>query len=264
MAAYAFAFQIYYDFAGYSDMAIGLALFFGFQFPENFHRPYMAQNIAEFWRRWHISLSTWLRDYLYIPLGGNRHGKIATYRNLLVTMALGGLWHGANWTFLAWGIFHGAGPRRAPAVPRAGRQEPCAGQALTAGLPFTVLSILLTFHCWTISMVVFRAQTIGIAGDLLRRMFMPGGGPEWPSAPLAFAGGGILTLCAALYLLQAMDEKVDLPAMVERSPLLFRVLLVAGRALEGDPAGAAERLAVPLFPVHKERIAPAERGDQQD
>jgi alginate O-acetyltransferase complex protein AlgI len=104
----AYAFQIYFDFSGYSDMAIGLGLMFGFVFPKNFDSPYRAQSITEFWRRWHISLSTWLHDYLYLPLGGNRKGSARTYVNLAVVMLLGGLWHGAAWNFVAWGGLHGA------------------------------------------------------------------------------------------------------------------------------------------------------------
>ncbi|MEO0786279.1 MAG: MBOAT family O-acyltransferase [Pseudomonadota bacterium] len=108
-ATLAFGGQIYFDFAGYSLMAIGVARLFGFHIPKNFDYPYAALSIADFWRRWHISLSSWLRDYLYIPLGGNRGGDLATYRNLMTTMLLGGLWHGAAWTFVAWGALHGAG-----------------------------------------------------------------------------------------------------------------------------------------------------------
>jgi alginate O-acetyltransferase complex protein AlgI len=103
-----YAFQIYGDFAGYSDIAIGLARVMGFKFPPNFRQPYVSQSFSEFWTRWHISLSSWLRDYLYIPLGGNRHGTLATYRNLMITMLLGGLWHGAEWKFVIWGGLHGA------------------------------------------------------------------------------------------------------------------------------------------------------------
>ena len=102
-----YAMQIYFDFSAYSDMAIGLGLMMGFQFPQNFNSPYKALSITDFWRRWHMSLSTWLRDYLYIPLGGNRYGPWRTYVNLFLTMLLGGLWHGANWTFLVWGGYHG-------------------------------------------------------------------------------------------------------------------------------------------------------------
>ena len=103
----AYTAQLYFDFSGYSDMAIGLGLMMGFRFMENFNQPYISQSITEFWRRWHISLSTWLRDYLYVPLGGNRGGTFNTYRNLFLTMLLGGFWHGANWTFLIWGAWHG-------------------------------------------------------------------------------------------------------------------------------------------------------------
>jgi alginate O-acetyltransferase complex protein AlgI len=107
LGALAYAIQLFFDFAGYSAMAIGLGLMIGFRFVENFNVPYISQSITEFWRRWHISLSNWLRDYLYVPLGGNRNGNVATYRNLVLTMALGGLWHGANFTFLLWGLWHG-------------------------------------------------------------------------------------------------------------------------------------------------------------
>ncbi len=104
----AYAFQIYFDFSGYSDMAIGLGLMIGFSFPKNFDSPYLARSITEFWRRWHMSLSRWLRDYLYVALGGNRHGRRRTYVNLAIVMLLGGLWHGAAWNFVVWGGFHGA------------------------------------------------------------------------------------------------------------------------------------------------------------
>ncbi|HTS19122.1 MAG TPA: MBOAT family O-acyltransferase [Verrucomicrobiae bacterium] len=104
---YYFSLQIYCDFSGYTDIARGVSRLLGIELPENFNQPYLSRNITEFWRRWHISLSTWLRDYLYIPLGGNRRGRVRTYINLFITMLLGGLWHGANWTFVAWGFLHG-------------------------------------------------------------------------------------------------------------------------------------------------------------
>jgi alginate O-acetyltransferase complex protein AlgI len=107
LGAIAYTAQLYFDFSGYSDMAIGLGLMMGFRFVENFNQPYISQSITEFWRRWHMSLSSWLRDYLYISLGGNRGGTLKTYRNLFLTMLLGGLWHGANWTFVLWGAWHG-------------------------------------------------------------------------------------------------------------------------------------------------------------
>lgn len=105
--AYAFAFQIYFDFSGYTDIARGSARLFGYSIPINFNMPYIASNMANFWHRWHISLSSWLRDYLFIPLGGSHGGRWLTNRNLLITMTLGGLWHGASWNFVVWGVFHG-------------------------------------------------------------------------------------------------------------------------------------------------------------
>ena len=106
--ALAYTLQIYFDFSGYTDMALGIALMFGIRLPINFDSPYKATSIIEFWRRWHMTLSRFLRDYLYIPLGGNRHGKLRRYVNLMITMLLGGLWHGAGWTFVLWGALHGA------------------------------------------------------------------------------------------------------------------------------------------------------------
>ena len=107
LAVTLYALQLYFDFSGYSDMAIGLALMFGFTFPENFNNPYASKSITEFWKRWHISLTAWMREYLYIPLGGNRNGSLATYRNLVIVFFISGLWHGASWTFVIWGLYHG-------------------------------------------------------------------------------------------------------------------------------------------------------------
>ncbi len=120
--------QIYFDFSGYSDMAIGLGRMLGFRFLENFNYPYISRSIKEFWRRWHISLSSWFRDYLYIPLGGNKKGKLRTYQNLLIVFCLCGLWHGASWTFLVWGLFHGVF-----LILERTRFGACAGTAAAAG-----------------------------------------------------------------------------------------------------------------------------------
>ena len=109
LACYGYAVQIYCDFSGYTDIAIGCAMLLGFRFPQNFNAPYSATSLQDFWRRWHITLSMWLRDYLYIPLGGNRGSKSSMYRNIMITMLLGGLWHGAGWTFVIWGAIHGVG-----------------------------------------------------------------------------------------------------------------------------------------------------------
>ncbi|MDX1456346.1 MAG: MBOAT family protein [Marinobacter sp.] len=156
----AYTAQLYFDFSGYSDMAIGLGLMMGFRFPENFNQPYISQSITEFWRRWHISLSSWLRDYLYVPLGGNRHGTFHTYRNLLLTMLLGGLWHGANWTFLLWGAWHGS----ILAIERM-----LGVSASPAG--FRVSRWLLTFLFVMLGWVTFRASDIGEAWQFYLALF---------------------------------------------------------------------------------------------
>jgi alginate O-acetyltransferase complex protein AlgI len=162
LAVLGYALQIYGDFSGYSDMAIGLAHCFGFKLPANFNFPYFAANISDFWRRWHISLSTWLRDYVYIPLGGSRHDTWATYRNLMLTMILGGLWHGASWTFVAWGLLHGGLLAAHRAV--AGRRW------LTV---FRPLRIPLTFLTVCLGWVFFRSQTFGDASMILAGLFHP-------------------------------------------------------------------------------------------
>jgi len=161
----AYAFQIYFDFSGYSDMAIGLGLMLGFVFPKNFDSPYRSQSITEFWRRWHISLSSWLRDYLYVPLGGNRLGPTRTYVNLAIVMLLGGLWHGAAWNFVIWGALHGG----MLAFERATGKD-----SLYRRLP-KPFKITITFIIVLFSWVFFRAETLGDAGRYLASMFGFGG-----------------------------------------------------------------------------------------
>ncbi|MFT5731930.1 MAG: alginate O-acetyltransferase complex protein AlgI [Planctomycetota bacterium] len=165
VAALSYTLQIYFDFSGYSDMAIGLGLLFGFRFPINFNRPYISKSITEFWRRWHITLSSFLRDYLYIPLGGNRKGSARTHVNLALTMLLGGLWHGAAWTFIAWGAYQGFWL----VLERlSGRRT------LYAMLP-GVLQSAVTLVIVTVGWVLFRADTLPEALHFLRAM--AGGGP---------------------------------------------------------------------------------------
>jgi alginate O-acetyltransferase complex protein AlgI len=147
---FSYAFQIYFDFSGYSDMAIGLGLMLGFEFNKNFDPPYKADSITDFWRRWHISLSTWLRDYLYVPLGGNRHGTARTYRNLMLVMLLGGLWHGASWNFLVWGAIHGSWLCLERVLGK---------QGFYARLPF-VCRVAVTFLIVNLAWVFFRAPTL--------------------------------------------------------------------------------------------------------
>lgn len=167
---YAFAFQIYFDFSGYTDIARGSAKLFGYKVPINFNLPYLAQNIAEFWHRWHISLSTWLRDYLFIPLGGSRCSKWLTYRNLLLTMTLGGLWHGAAMHFLLWGAYHGLLlVLHKEFVAVRDRIKPLA--YLVNSKAGACLSTLFTFHAVCIGWVFFRAETTESCFSILRKMF---------------------------------------------------------------------------------------------
>jgi alginate O-acetyltransferase complex protein AlgI len=168
-AAIAYAVQIYGDFSGYSDMAIGTAHMLGYKLARNFNMPYLADNIADFWHRWHISLSSWLRDYLFIPLGGSRGSRWQTARNLLITMTLGGLWHGASWTFVFWGVLHGwfLVLHRLFRDFNKGRLR--LEQFLHSGLG-RLLCTLLTFSCVTVGWVFFRATTFGTAFTLLYRV----------------------------------------------------------------------------------------------
>jgi alginate O-acetyltransferase complex protein AlgI len=165
LCALGYTYQLYFDFSGYSDMAVGLAQFFGIRLPQNFNSPYKALDLSDFWRRWHISLSTILRDYLYIPMGGGRGGDWPTCRNLMVTMLLGGLWHGANWTFVAWGAYHGLlliasryGFRGIVRVPK-------------------WLRGVVTFVLVVVGWVLFRATSFAMAAGWLRKMFI------WDSTP---------------------------------------------------------------------------------
>ncbi len=160
----AYAFQIYFDFSGYSDMAIGLGRMFGFVIPENFRSPYLAESITDFWRRWHISLSTWLRDYLYIPLGGNRGSAARTYRNLAIVMVLGGFWHGANWTFVVWGTIHGS----------VLAFERWLGKKAPYDFFPRPVAIALTYGIVLITWVFFRAESLPKALGYLSSMFSPG------------------------------------------------------------------------------------------
>jgi D-alanyl-lipoteichoic acid acyltransferase DltB (MBOAT superfamily) len=163
-AALAYTFQIYFDFSGYSDMAIGLARIFGIILPLNFFSPYKATNIIEFWRRWHITLSRFLRDYLYIPLGGNRKGELQRYRNLIITMLLGGIWHGAAWTFLIWGAMHGVLLAINHLWRRLGIRLPGPATLKTA------TAWLLTFTCVVVAWVFFRADSVSSALSILYGM----------------------------------------------------------------------------------------------
>src|ERR1700730_9660243 len=177
LATYGYAVQIYCDFSAYSDMAIALAALLGFRFPANFNQPYPAQRLREFWHRWHISLSFWLRDYLYKPLGGNRYGRLKTYRNVMLTMLLGGIWHGAGWKFVGWGAVHGGGL----AVERI--FEPWLGRR-PSSLAGKLVKTSLVFHFVCLGWIFFRAEDFAMA-----RLYIRGLGSGWGGGREAAAPG---------------------------------------------------------------------------
>ncbi len=161
IGVYAFAFQIYGDFAGYSSIARGVSKWMGIDLMVNFKRPYLARNPSEFWQRWHISLSSWLRDYLYIPLGGNRGARWKVYRNLMLTMIIGGIWHGAGWTFICWGAVHGA---------LLCAYRPLGKRKILKGPLGHALAVVLFFQWVCLTWLLFRAESIGQAGDMLMQI----------------------------------------------------------------------------------------------
>jgi alginate O-acetyltransferase complex protein AlgI len=215
----AYTFQIYFDFSGYSDMAIGLGLMMGFRLPINFEQPYRSVSITDFWRRWHVSLSTFLRDYLYVPLGGNRKGALRTYVNLALTMLLGGLWHGAAWTFLAWGAYQGAW---------------LVVERLAGKRPFYAFAprparIAATFVLAMFGWVLFRSEGISAAGGYFASLFGAGDpGPAFALSvrPLHWLVGGIAFLVVwGLPTTQALVHRPR-PAWILALQVLFLLALV--------------------------------------
>ncbi|MDZ4835096.1 MAG: MBOAT family O-acyltransferase [Candidatus Melainabacteria bacterium] len=207
--AYAFAFQIYFDFCGYTDIARGSAMLMGYKIPLNFNMPYIANNMSNFWHRWHISLSTWLRDYLFIPLGGSRNGAWQTNRNLFLTMALGGLWHGASWNFAVWGVFHGL----ALIVHRQFGLLKEKFDWLSSFCKtkwWNLASILITFHVVCIGWVFFVVPDMGTAFGVVKRMIL-----LRPMFTFAEQSGQFLVL------------RQELPITVMVAILLCGILLVA-------------------------------------
>jgi alginate O-acetyltransferase complex protein AlgI len=213
LAGYGYAAQIYCDFSGYTDIAIGLALLMGFVFPQNFNSPYRATGFRDFWRRWHMTLSRFLRDFLYIPLGGNRtRTRWGTYRNLMITMVLGGLWHGAAWTFVLWGCFHGVGLVC---------EHMIGGKFKTP----TWLRWLVTFHLVVLGWVLFRAQGIGLAWEFLKRLGSWGSPTLW-AAPTLVA----IVLVIGLQLLpprpiQSLQDKIGRLRPIILGPALAVLIL---------------------------------------
>jgi len=216
IGSYAFAWQIYGDFSGYSDMARGSAQLLGFHFMVNFRQPYLSRSIQEFWRRWHISLSTWLRDYLYIPLGGSRHGEFNTRRNLMLTMILGGLWHGANWTFVVWGTIHGGWL----ALERAFTAK---GERSGFGTLGDWGRRIFVFHLVCAAWIFFRAQSVGEATTFLGGL----GRWEWKS-DYGMALQFLVLFATPLFLLDLLLEKRDEEYPLERMPATYRIAAATG------------------------------------
>jgi len=222
---YGYALQIYCDFSAYSDIAIGSALLLGLRLPTNFEHPYHAASLQDFWRRWHISLSSWLRDYLYISLGGSREGTFKTYRNLMLTMLLGGLWHGASWTFVVWGALHGVGLAVGRALEdlrdtrRRGPREP-------RSLALHLLLVVLTFHYVCLGWVFFRAPTFERAWEVLRGIGALSGGTANLSPMLwAVLAAGFLTHLLPRSVLAAAERALTLlPAPAQAAVVLWVVL----------------------------------------
>lgn len=220
-AIYAYAIQIYADFSGYTDMAIGIALLLGIRFPQNFDAPYRSLSIQEFWRRWHMTLSRWLRDYLYIPLGGNRGTKAFIYRNLFLTMLIGGLWHGANWTFVIWGAIHG-GVLVGERVVKAWWAE-----RGPLGLPPQVVKALqwvLTFNIVCFAWIFFRAQSFGGAMEVIGRLFSGGGSSALVTLLLMFT---IVAMIASQFVPPRIPERVTVE-FAKLAPALQMLVLAVG------------------------------------
>ena len=226
MGLYGYALQIYCDFSGYSDMAIGLALMMGFHFPKNFDAPYRSATITEFWRRWHISLSSWLRDYLYISLGGNRKGKGRTYLNLLLTMLLGGLWHGAALRFVVWGALHGVAlalhKMWLAVVPGA----KIFGKDMNPVM--RLMGIVFTFHLVCLGWLVFRADSMQSAGLMLHQIFSAFNSELIPQVVAGYSGAFLLI--AIGYLLHAVPDRGDhwLRGVITRAPMGLQVGMLVG------------------------------------
>jgi alginate O-acetyltransferase complex protein AlgI len=220
-AALAYTAQLYFDFSGYSDMAVGLGLLLGFRLPRNFNLPYQAESIGEFWRRWHISLSTWLRDYLYIPLGGNRASRRRTSFNLFATMVLGGLWHGANWTFVAWGALHG--------VALVLYNTRLRGRFSLPRPANVTLTLLVVVAGW----VLFRSESIGQAMSIYSAMLgQKGLGPSW----LKGQDLALLVLAVALGLSVTVDTYDLRPPRRTAIAVLEGVLLALCITRLGQPS----------------------------
>ena len=219
IGVYAYALQIYCDFSGYSDIAIGLALLLGFYLPINFDSPYQSSSVTEFWRRWHISLSSWLKDYLYISLGGNRKGIIRTYFNLSITMILGGLWHGANWKFVLWGIMHGLMLVVEKIIKSFFR--------IPKNIIFKILGVLITFHFVTFCWIFFRAESFSVASDILFQIKNNFNFINYQKVISSYPY--VVLMIITGYTLHMLPRKFefDLIKIIERCPLFVKAFFLA-------------------------------------
>jgi alginate O-acetyltransferase complex protein AlgI len=216
-----YSFQIYCDFSGYSDIAIGLAKMLGFEFPMNFNLPYFSKSFSEFWERWHISLSSWLRDYLYIPLGGNRNGKFQTYRNLMLTMLLGGLWHGANYTFIIWGFLHGFFLILQRFITSIKKKFGIEFHGPVNALFSTVLVYSMVCVTW----IYFRSPNIEVAHTYIRGI-LAFDNLSFADLPYKFEITKGVFLLVILLFFEVLSTRVDFGTIVLRSPA-FRVVSFA-------------------------------------
>jgi D-alanyl-lipoteichoic acid acyltransferase DltB (MBOAT superfamily) len=222
MGVWGYALQIYCDFSGYSDMAIGLALLLGFRFNRNFDSPYQSATITEFWRRWHISLSSWLRDYLYISLGGNRKGRVRTYVNLMITMLLGGLWHGASWQFIVWGALHGGALCvHKLAMKLFPSMQPCGEKMVWWR---RVIGVFVTFNFVCLGWILFRAESIDKVWFMIERIFTNFG---WEVIPQFISGYKWTVVMILLgYALHAVPDSLQQKAInfTIRSSMVYKVV----------------------------------------
>jgi D-alanyl-lipoteichoic acid acyltransferase DltB (MBOAT superfamily) len=231
LGVYGYAVQIFCDFSAYSEIAIGIALLLGFRFPENFNAPYTAVSLQDFWRRWHMSLSRWLRDYLYIPLGGNRGTPAVVYRNLMLTMLLGGLWHGAAWNFVIWGGIHGLGL----AVERwyAGRRHALGHAPARDTVWRRVLGRVVTFHVVCLAWIFFRADGLGTVFAFLGRLFAG----SWTSAP-ALSTSVLLAIVAGFFMQYLpRDATARLQVVFSRAGLAAQGVALASLLVLVDALG---------------------------
>jgi len=230
LGAYTYTLQIYCDFSGYSDMAIGIALLMGFHLPNNFNRPYQATSITDFWRRWHISLSLWLRDYLYISLGGNRKGRFRTYINLFLTMLLGGLWHGANFKFIFWGALHGLALVVEKLFQSIFRSKNIVQQNSASNFYRKIklfLGSILTFHFVTFCWIFFRATTFESAFDMIYKIT---DGVDCKLLINILMGyEGVFTLVIIGYVLHFVPKNIDFATerILVKTPLIFQSILLS-------------------------------------